>query len=96
METTTDKNKRIVQKYLLEVTMPNHEFVCFARNRVRPRGAAADQQPAGVLSEARAPRGQRVRRHPAEVRADAAADHERGEYPRPSRDLGQFGFNREI
>ena len=65
--------------------MPNHNFVCFARNRVWPRGAAADQQSAGVLSEARAPRGQRVRRHPAEVRADAAADHERGEYHRPAR-----------
>ena len=48
-----------------------------------PRGAETDQQPACVLSEARAPRGERVRRHPAEVRADAAADHERGEYRPP-------------
>ena len=48
-----------------------------------PRGEEADQQPAGVLSEARATCGQRVRCNPAEVRADSAADYECGESSEP-------------
>ena len=48
-----------------------------------PRGEEADQQPAGVLPEAGAPCGQRVRCNPAEVWADPAADYECGESSEP-------------
>ena len=64
-------------------TIPNHNFICFARNLVWPRGEEADQQPAGVLPEAGAPCGQRVRCNPAEVWADPAADYECGESSEP-------------
>ena len=47
---------------------------------MRACGEAADQRPDGLLPEAGAPRGQRDRRHPAALRPDAAANHERGEY----------------
>ena len=45
-----------------------------------PSREAADQQPAGLLSEAGTACGQRVRCNPAEVWADSAADYERGEF----------------
>ena len=62
-------------------TIPNHNFIiCLSRNCVWPSREAADQQPAGLLSEAGAACGQRVRCNPAEVWAYSAADYERGEF----------------
>lgn len=45
---------------------------------MRESRAAADQRPDDVLPEAGEAGGERVRRHPAEVRPDSAADHECG------------------
>ena len=49
------------------------------RGVVRDGGAEAAERPDGLLPEAGATRGQRVRGGAAQVRAHAAADHGRGE-----------------
>ena len=57
---------------------PSLTDLCWCRSLLRESRAAADQRPDDVLPEAGEAGGERVRRHPAEVWVDSAADNECG------------------